>query len=93
MHGEVRRDDRYPGFLFRFSTSYELSQCKYAVLTAYRTAFAFSPMAADHLGPAALAALGKAGVLINLEPMAFTALIRKVDGRQCDPELFQFFHL
>ena len=92
MQEGVRRDDRSPGFLFRFSTSHDLYQCRISVETAYAKAFALSQIVYEAFGPDVHAALDASGVLINLDPMAFTAVIRQVEGGQCDAERFQFFY-
>jgi hypothetical protein len=84
-HGN-RRDEQCPGFLYHFKTSLELGQCKVLLLRNYPNAFAVSPATIALIGPAA------AGLDVNREPLAFSAVIHKVGVRQDDVEQFEFFY-
>jgi hypothetical protein len=85
VNGE-RHDEQSPGFLYHFKTSFELGQCKVSVLGNHPNAFALSPAAVAHIGAAA------AGLAVNREPLAFTAVIHKVAVRQDDVEQLEFFY-
>ncbi|KAI9316143.1 hypothetical protein DFJ73DRAFT_967753 [Zopfochytrium polystomum] len=76
-----RRDEDAPGFLFHFERSSDIVRCQAAVAAAHPGAFAISPVAVAH------GALG-----LSVEPMAFTAMIHKIDIKQSDVHVFRFFY-
>ena len=83
-----RRDEQNPGFLYHFKTGYELDKCRASLLQNHQTAFALSPETLALMGPASAAFIAPE----DREPLAFTAVIRKVVLCQDDIEPCQFFH-
>ncbi len=84
----VRRDAKAPGFIFHFKTSQEKNDVKDLIRQMHPVAFSLGPMSAAAVKPAI-----DAGFKVNVEPMAFTAVIHKLGIRKHDAESSQFFYL
>jgi hypothetical protein len=89
MPAEAMRDEKSPRFLYHFTNSFQLQKCRASVLRNHGIAFALSPVALTRIESAAEALVP----LEMREPLAFTAVVRKVTVHENDVQSFQFFYL